>query len=498
MNNEKLKNVVIVGGGTAGWMSAAALVKSLGKNLNITLVESDQIGTVGVGEATIPTIQGFNKLLGVDEVSFMKATQSTFKLGIEFKNWGQEGDTYLHPFGNTGKECWAADFQHFWLKGLRQGVNPYYSDYCVESQAALAGKFAKVGNYQINYAYHIDATLYAKFLRGFSEDLGVNRVEGKISSVCVDDSRGFVQHVELEDGRKISGDLFIDCSGFRGLLIEQALHTGYEDWSHFLPCDRAVAVPSKKDDALVPYTRAMALESGWQWRIPLQHRTGNGLVFCSKYMSTDEAQDVLVKNLDTDALAEPREVRFKTGRRLKGWNKNCVAIGLSSGFIEPLESTSIHLIMTAILRLIKLFPLENITPTDADEYNRQFLKESEQVRDFIILHYHINQKRSSPFWRYCADMNVPDSLKHKINLFKDKAAIFRDADELFRIDSWAHVMLGQGISPAEYHPIVDLMPDKELGVFLTSLKSSVDNIVSQLPEHKGFVNKYCKAGELNS
>lgn len=497
MRENSIKKIVIVGGGTAGWMTAAALVKSFPKNMSVTLIESDQIGTIGVGEATIPTIQGFNKLLGIDEVEFMKATQSTFKLGIEFNNWGKENDTYLHPFGNTGKECWAADFQHFWLKGFQMGKSAKLSDYCIESKSALAGKFAKANNFQINYAYHIDATLYAKFLRQYSEIRGVKRVEGKVINTLFNDS-GDISQLQLENGEAITGDLFIDCSGFRGILIEQALNTGYEDWSDYLPCDTAVAVPSEKSTNILPYTRATALKSGWQWRIPLQHRTGNGLVFCSRFMSIDEAKEQLIQNLDTKALAEPRVVKFKTGRRKLGWNKNCVAIGLSSGFIEPLESTSIHLIMTGILRLLRLFPSDRINQSDIDEYNRQFLKEIEQVRDFIVLHYHVNQKQDTPFWKYLADMDIPSTLEHKINLFKDRALVFRDADELFRVDSWVHVMLGQGITPKSYHPIVDLMDENELDNFLTSLTRSVDNIVDQLPSHDEFLNRYCKADDVET
>lgn len=493
MNNKKIQNVVIAGGGTSGWMAAAALSKLLGKNLNITLVESDDIGTVGVGEATIPPIRTFHKLLGINEQEFMKATHATFKLGIGFENWGQINDDYVHSFGVTGKECWAGEFHHFWLHGLNKGIKSDFGEYCFELQAAKAGKFALSQQMPINYAYHLDATIYAKFLRKFSEKNGVNRVEGKITKVIKNPQSGEIASLTLESGNIINGDFFIDCTGFRGLLIEQALHTGYEDWSHWLPCDSAIAVQTKAVDVPIPYTRSIAHDIGWQWRIPLQHRVGNGLVYCSRYISDEAASEKLLANIQGEKITEPRVIKFKTGRRRKGWNKNCVALGLSSGFLEPLESTSIHLIMSGIIRLMRLFPFDGIQQTAIDEYNGKLNSELEAIRDFIILHYHVNQRDDSEFWRYCKDMEIPPSLQHKINLFKETGRVFLDDGDIFRVDSWTQVMLGQGLMPKQYHKIADIMSDAELSKFLNGIKSSITNAVQQLPTHNDFVERYCKS-----
>lgn len=499
-----VKKVVIVGGGTAGWMCAAALSKLLGKHLEITLVESDEIGTVGVGEATIPTLQGFNRLLGIDEQTFMKEVQATFKLGIQFENWQENGSAYIHSFGKTGKECWAGEFHHFWLKAKSLGFAGAFGDYCPELEAAKQQKFALLsspfsggqGNSSmsaLNYAYHIDASLYAKFLRRFSEARGVVRREGRIAEVQVNHVTGEIEAVLLQGGEHISGQLFIDCSGFKGLLIEEALHTGYEDWSHWLPCDSAIAVQTTSVAAPLPYTRAIARSAGWQWRIPLQHRVGNGFVFCRRYMSESEAKALLLDNVEGDLLTEPRALRFTTGRRRKAWNKNCVALGLASGFVEPLESTSIHLIMSGIVRLMRLFPHSAIHTSDIDEYNAQTKIEIERIRDFIILHYCETSGREEPFWRYCQRMELPASLQHRLSLFSDSARVFRAEDELFRVDSWTQVMLGQGRIPKAYHPIVDNMSDEELASFLQSLRAQVRAAVDPLPMHHEFVENYCPA-----
>lgn len=489
----KIENIVIAGGGTAGWMTAAALAKLLGKNLNITLVESDDIGTVGVGEATIPPIRTFHKLLGINEQEVMRATHATFKLGIGFEHWGQQDKQYIHSFGVTGKECWAGEFHHFWLHGLRKGINFDFGDYCYELQAAKANKFALSKNTPINYAYHLDATLYAKYLQEFSKKLGVTRIEGKIKQVTKDSQSGEINSITLNSGQVIEGDLFIDCTGFRGLLIEQALHTGFDDWSHWLPCDSAVAVQTKSISEPIPYTRSIAHKHGWQWKIPLQHRVGNGLVYCSKYCSDEDAVNHLTANIEGEMITEPRVIKFNTGRRRKGWNKNCVAFGLSSGFIEPLESTSIHLIMSGIIRLLRLFPFEGIRQSAIDEYNSKLDSELNAVRDFIILHYKASQREDSDFWLHCKNMEIPISLSHKMQLFKDTGRVFLDDGDIFRVDSWTQVMLGQGIMPEQYHKIAEIMNDKELENFMASMKSSITNAVEKLPNHEEFIQNYCKS-----
>ncbi len=493
MTGLSIKHVVIAGGGTAGWMTAAALSKLLGSNIKVTLIESDAIATVGVGEATIPPIKNFHKLLGINEQEVMRATRATFKLGISFENWGQVNDKYIHSFGATGKECWAGEFHHFWLHGKSKGHTDEFGEYCFELQAAKQNKFAITNDAPINYAYHLDATLYAKFLRGFSEKLGTKRIEGKISKVDKCPNTGNISAIQLESGETVEADLFIDCTGFRGLLIEQALRTGYDDWSHWLPCDSAVAVQTESVSEPLPYTRSIAHDGGWQWKIPLQHRVGNGLVFCSKYLDDDAAKTLLLNNIEGKTITEPRVIKFKTGRRRKGWNKNCIAIGLSSGFIEPLESTSIHLIMTAIVRLLRLFPYNGVTTSAIDEYNSKLTSELNAVRDFIILHYNVNQRNDSEFWQHCRNMEVPESLAHKIRLFKETGRVFLDDGDIFRVDSWTQVMLGQGLMPMQYHHIADIMSDDELKKFMGSLKRSIDISVNNLPSHQEFINQYCKS-----
>ena len=494
MNNQKITKIVIAGGGTAGWMSAASLSKLLGKSFDITLVESDEIATVGVGEAAIPTLTAFHRLLGINEQAFMKATHATFKLGINFENWKKGDDEYMHGFGRVGKECWAGEFQHFWLHGKRNNIEFAFDHYSPEIQAAKAEKFALTKG-GLNYSYHLDATLYAKFLRTFAEAHGVKRIEGKIIDVAKDSKTGEIKSLQLANGNIIEGQLFIDCTGFVGLLIEKALHTGYEDWSHWLPCDSAVAVQTKSVSAPLPYTRSIARDSGWQWRIPLQHRVGNGLVFCSKYLADDEAKTFLMDNIEGEAINQPRVIKFKTGRRRKGWNKNCVALGLSSGFLEPLESTSIHLIMSGVLRLIRLFPFEGISPSAVNEYNQQLTSELEHIRDFIILHYHATQRADTPFWQYCKGMEIPDSLKQRLDLFKETGRIFTSEGELFRVDSWAQVMLGQGIYPEQYHQIAAIMKPHELDKFLGDIRQTIDKAVANLPSHQTFLDQYCRSSQ---
>ncbi|RYY01203.1 MAG: tryptophan 7-halogenase [Gammaproteobacteria bacterium] len=492
LHKNSVKRVVIAGGGTAGWMAAAALSKVLGKHIDITLIESDAIGTVGVGEATIPTLLSFHHLLGINEPEFLRATNGTFKLGISFENWETRGKNYIHSFGKTGREFWAGEFQHFWLRGLGLGIDVPFGDYCLELQAAKAGKFAISKNPWTNYAYHMDATAYAKYLRSFSEGYGVKRIEGMIEQVKLNHDSGFIEAIILKDGRVIEGDLFIDCSGFKGLLIEQAMHTGFEDWSHWLPTDSAVAVQTESVTPPLPYTRAIAHESGWQWRIPLQHRVGNGLVYCSRYQSDENAQQTLLSNIEGNTLTEPRLIKYRSGRRLKSWNKNCVALGLATGFIEPLESTSIHLVSSGLIRLMRLFPLGGIRQVEIDEYNRQANLEIENVRDFIILHYCATKRTDSLFWRHCRTMSIPDSLAHRINLFRETGRIFVGADELFRVDSWTQVMIGQGIIPEQYHPAVHEMSDIELTQFLTKERNLIAEMVAKLPSHQDFINAYLR------
>ncbi len=493
MNSDNIRKVVIVGGGTSGWMAAAALGKLLGKNLDISLVESDQIGTVGVGEATIPLLSGFHQLLGIKEQDFMRATQATFKLGIQFENWGANGDKYIHGFGVIGQDCWACSFHHFWAKSRQQGNEATLVEYSLHKHAAKAGKFKLDLERGLAYAYHMDATRYAKFLRQFSEQYGVKRIEGKIVDVATDAENGAIDSVTLESGQTIAGDLYIDCSGFRALLIEGALKTGYEDWTHWLPCDRAYAVQTKSVGPPIPYTRSIAREAGWQWRIPLQHRVGNGLVYSSQYLSDEGAKRTLLENVEGETITEPRLIRFRTGRRLKQWNKNCVSLGLSSGFLEPLESTSIHLVQSGIIRLMQLFPTTGIDPIEVDEYNTQSRLEFEYIRDFIIMHYHVTERDDSPFWNYCRTMDVPESLSRRLKLFEGNGRIFRESFELFFDGSWSQVMTGQRFIPKGYHPIVDLMSADELRNFLNNIAATNVKTVSTYPNHQEFIDGYCKA-----
>lgn len=492
----KKKKVVIAGGGTSGWLAAAALGKLLGKNLDICLIESEEIGRIGVGEATIPPLRTFHKLIGIDERELLSAIQGTFKLGIEFINWARKGDNYFHSFGITGKDCWACDFQHFWLAGRKKGFAQEFGDYCLELKAAREGKMLGSDESGINYAYHLDAGLYAEFLKKHSLKHGVTWIEGRINTVNINPTNGFIASLQLADGRVIDGDLFLDCTGFSARLIEGALNTSYEPYGHYLPCDSAVAIQTELVGPPRPYTQAIAQDFGWQWRIPLQHRVGNGMVYSSRHISDDEALTTLMANLESPAITEPRAFKYKTGRRSKVWSKNCIAIGLAAGFLEPVESTSIHLAMSAILRLLKLFPQDDIRQTNVDEFNRQSREEMDRVRNFIILHYHATERTDTPFWRYCKAMEIPEALAHRVQLFRDTGAVPLLEKELFLVDSWTQVMFGQHIMPERYHPIVDLMNDQELDRFLKGLKMTVDNKLVQMPMHQDFINKYCKAAPM--
>ena len=497
---QRIRKVVIVGGGTAGWMTAAVLSKVLGPDYcDIDLIESEEIGTVGVGEATIPQIRLFNDLLGLDENDFIRATQGTFKLGIEFVDWGKIGDRYIHPFGKYGIDMEGVSFHAFFLKGRAQGASHDLSDFSLEASAAREGRFMrsiKAGNSplsNVRYAFHFDASLYAAYLRKFAEARGVVRREGKVVDVALRPQDGFVDSVRLDNGEVVDADLFIDCSGFRGLLIEQALKTGYEDWSHWLPCDRALAVPCARVTSPTPFTRSTARSAGWQWRIPLQHRTGNGYVYSSAHLSEEEATLTLMSNLDGKALADPRALRFVTGRRKRFWNRNVVALGLASGFMEPLESTSIHLVQSGIAKLLSMFPDRSFDPVEIDRYNRVVGEEYERIRDFLVLHYNATQRDDSGFWNDVRTMALPEGLKEKYEIYRSRGRIFRENDELFSDTSWFAVMAGQNLWPASYDPVADVLDAAETRKRLDSIAGVIRTCVNQMPAHDAFIAAHCTA-----
>lgn len=489
---DTIKRVVIAGGGTAGWMAAALLSHTLGKNLKIQLVESDDIPTVGVGEATIPPLLTFHKMLGIDEREFLSEVNGTFKLGIAFEHWRHPGHEYIHSFGKAGQDAWASSFLAFWLAGKHKGIDAEYGDYCKELLAAKRNRFAVLPNGGMNYAYHMDAGLYAAFLRRRSEKRGVERVEGTIREVNLNAENGHVDSLTLASGQVLEGDFFIDCTGFRGLLIEQALNAGFEDWSHWLPCDRAMAVQSAPVGEPVPYTRSMAHGAGWQWRIPLQSRVGNGIVYASRYMSDERAREHLLANVEGPLKTDPKPIQFRTGTRRRHWVKNCLALGLASGFLEPLESTSIHLVQRSLVRFVQLFPAAGVAAVDVEEFNRQTQTEVERIRDFIILHYKVTQRDDTPFWRYCQQMEIPAALRQRIDLFRTSGRVFKAENELFAEESWIQVMLGQGIMPESYHPIADTMTERELAGFLRQLRQMTAAQVDELPSHQSFIDQYGK------
>ncbi len=501
MDDKRIRKVVIVGGGTAGWMSAAVLSRVMGETLTIELVESEEIGIVGVGEATIPQIRHFNATVGLDEDDFVRRTQGTFKLGIEFVDWTRPGHRYIHAFGPIGgRDLGLVPFHHYWVKQYHAGkVGPDLGDYTFNAVAARQNRFMRPINLpnsplsNIFYAFHFDAGLYARYLRELSEQRGVRRTEGKIVDVMLDPERGFVRGVRLESGAEITGDLFIDCSGFRGLLIEQALHTGYEDFSRWLPANRALAVPCVSTPDYVPYTRSIARAAGWQWRIPLQHRIGNGYVYCADFVSDDEAAATLMANLDGEPLADPRPLRFVTGMRRKFWNRNVVAVGLASGFMEPLESTSIHFIQSSIAKLVALFPDRDCAPELVDEYNRQVQYEFTRARDFLVLHYIANERYGVPFWDQCRNLAIPDTLAAKIALFRDSGRVFREHEELFTELSWIQVFIGQNIIPRRWHPIVDTLGEREIAEFMAGVKGVLERASAAMPLHREFFARHCKA-----
>ena len=504
MRGDHLRKIVIVGGGTAGWMAAAAIAKIVGElpHLSIELVESDEIGTVGVGEATIPQITLFNGMLGIDEADFVRATNATYKLGIEFVDWTRIGHRYVHPFGFYGINMKGIEFHHHWLKGKGLGDPHSLDDYSIGAVAGLLGRFAHPRPDQPNsplskiaYAFQFDAGLYARYLRGLAEAKGVIRTEGKIINVEQNGESGFIEAVVLQSGARIEGDLFIDCSGFRGLLIEQTLQSGFEDWSHWLPCDRALAVPCEHGGDQQPLTRSTARTAGWQWRIPLQHRIGNGYVYSSNHISDDEAAATLMANLDGVPLADLKPLRFVAGYRRKPWIKNVVALGLAGGFLEPLESTSIHLVQSGIARLMTLFPARDFNQVEIDRYNASNMQEYVDIRDFLVLHYKATERDDSPFWDYCRTLEPPEGLASKLDMFRRNGRIFRENNELFTETSWLAVMVGQGIEAGGYHPAADLLPDEETLHRLNHVRQVVASTAQLMPMQDAYLQQQGSASE---
>ena len=489
-----VRKVVVAGGGTAGWMTAALLKKVLGAQIDVELVESEDIGIVGVGEATIPPIQTFNAVLGIDEKAFLRETNGTIKLAIKFENWRVKGDSYFHTFGAPGTSLGFCDFQHYWLRAKQLGVNGSLWDYDLNYLCCSDDKFNKINTqnpiYDMPYAYHFDSALYGRFLRKFSEQLGVVRTEGIIEHISTDNQTGHISELKLQDGRVVAGDLFVDCTGSRALLIQKTLGVAYEDWSHLLAADSALAVQTERFDTTLPYTRSIAHDIGWQWRIPLTHRNGNGIVFSSAYMSDEQAHDRLINNLDSKPVNDVRKISFKTGRTTKQWHKNVIAIGLSSGFLEPLESTSIHLIQSAVVRLMKLFPHQGIQQSAVDLFNQESKVEYETIRDFIILHYVVNERDDSDFWQDMQRLPMPTRLQEKLEVFKSVATIFNDQHDIFRDASWLQVMMGQGIMPRDYHPAANAMSEQQLREVLSKVAHAKQQPLSKMLKHDEFLHQY--------
>jgi tryptophan halogenase len=505
MKTDQIKDIVIVGGGTAGWMAASAISKLMSRmGMNVTLIESEAIGTVGVGEATIPQIRLFNRLLEIDENEFMKRTQSTFKLGIEFVDWGRVGESYIHPFGDYGVDMEGIRFHHFWEKAKQNNPDlPPLSEYCLQAVAAAEHKFTRPLNIdrsplrKIVHAFQFDAGLYAKFLRELAEKFGTTRIEGKVTAVNQDSENGHIKSLSLESGQIIEGDFFIDCTGFIGLLIEKTLKAGYKDWSAMLPVNHAVACACTQDEDPIPYTRATAKAAGWQWRIPLQHRLGNGYVFCDKFLSGENAEKELMESLEGTPLADPKHIKFTTGHRKKFWDKNCLSLGLAAGFMEPLESTSIHLVQTGLSRLMAQFPDKNFNQKDIDYYNKRTEDEYIRIRDFLVLHYKVSVRNDTPFWQYIQDMPLPDKLREKMELYQENGRIFREDNELFNETSWLAVMHGQGLRPKSYHPVADVLSNEEVKMRLADIHNSVVKSSDYMPSHIDYIRENCKADEEN-
>ena len=495
--------IVILGGGTAGWMAATALVSMLPRQrYSVTLVESDEIGIVGVGEATLPQMKNFNDLLGIDEAEMMRSTQATFKLGIDFVDWGFLGSSYVHPFGIHGPPASGLAFNQRWHRALSEGREWNIEDFSFAVAAARANRFdfPAAGKTTINstyaYAYHFDASLYAAYLRRIAEDRGVRRVEGKVRDVD-QEAAGDIRALLLESGVRVEGDFFVDCSGFRSLLLAGKLGVEWDDWSQWLPCDRALPVPTERCGDLTPYTRVTAMKAGWRWRIPLQHRTGNGYVFSSRFIDEEQARDELLASLDEPLLAEPRLLKFQAGRRVRSWERNCVALGLSSGFLEPLESTSIYLIQIAIMHLLPLFPAGKSDPRLIGEFNRRMDLEYDRIRDFLILHYHLNSRDDGELWRYCRSMQVPESLTRKIEIFRHCGQIEDYRDGLFNAPSWLSVFLGQGLMPEHHHPLADAVSLDRVVAELEELRNDIADRVDEMPKHATFLARYADAQAAN-
>jgi len=496
MRDDRIRKLVIVGGGTAGWMAAAAISKIAGAlpGFSIDLIESEAIGTVGVGEATIPQINLFNAMLGLDEMEFMRETHATYKLGIEFVDWTRKGHCYIHPFGSYGLDMMGVEFHHHWLKGRRAGDISELDEYSIAAMAAQANKFLhptpnqpKSPLAKLGYAFQFDAGLYAKYLRGRAERQGVNRIEGRILEVEQDPENGFVTALRLESGARVAGELFLDCSGFRSLLLGQTLGVPFVDWSRWLPCDRAVAIPCTLGPDRKPLTRSTARAAGWQWNIPLQHRVGNGHVYCSAHIGEDEATAVLLANLEGEPLASPNHLRFTAGHRARAWEKNVVALGLAGGFLEPLESTAIHLVQSGIARLMTLFPTRAFSPAEIERYNAMTVQEYVDIRDFLVLHYSATERDDSEFWNYCRNIAPPEGLAEKLAMFRSSGRVFREHNELFTETSWEAVVVGQGIEADGYHPVADLLPDDETLKRLASIRGTIARTVEQMPTQEEFL-----------
>ncbi len=496
--DRRIRDIVIVGGGSAGWMTAAALANVVRGGCRIVLIESTAIATVGVGEATIPPIRHFNWQLGLDENAFLAAARGTFKLGIAFVDWVRPGHRYFHPFGRIGDDFDSVSLHQYWLRERARGSPVPLEDYAMAWILARGGRFGRpltdpaMVLSSFDYAYHFDASLYGRYLREYAEKRGVRRIDGKVTDVKLRGEDGFIEALQLEGGERICGDLFIDCSGFRGLLIESALKVGYESWQRWLPCDRAVAVGCALGEDLPPYTCATARPAGWQWRIPLQHRMGNGHVYCSEYVSDDEAAAILLGSLGGEPLGDPRPLRFTAGIRHELWSRNCVAIGLSGGFLEPLESTSIHLVQSAITRLLALFPDRDFDPMLAREFNRASRFEYERIRDFLVLHYHA-QQRQEPLWRYARSMEIPELLQLKIEHFRNGGRILFDPAELFQKNNWLAVLAGQQVLSERYHPLVDLRRRNDAAKILEQMRRAMEQAALSLPTHRQYIERHCRA-----
>lgn len=494
------KRIVILGGGTAGWMTAAALAATLrSREFTIELISSDEIGTVGVGEATLPHLRQFNQMLGVDENEFMRVTGATYKLGIQFSGWGGESRSYIHPFGRCGSNLSGIDFHHYWLKLREAGLALEFDQYSIAVHMAQNEKFIYPSSdfesleSDFGYAFHIDATLYGEFLKQYSFKRGVTHIEGKVYKVETCNLDGQIKSLLLDSGGVVEGDLFIDCSGGRALLIDGALGTPFESWENWLPCNKAWVAPSVEPCEKLPYTKSTAKKVGWQWKIPLQHRVGNGYVFCDKYIADAEALDVFLAGMDSEPVDSPRLLSFRTGKRSTCWNKNVVAVGLSSGFLEPLESTSIYLIQVAIQKLLNYFPIESDYSIERDAFNRDMNLEYDRIRDFLVLHYHATDRNDSDFWNYCREMDVPDSLKYKMDVFRDSARVVTYRNGLFMPASWLAVYLGQGREPIGFDRRVQMFELEHVQRYFSKYVEAIEASVLAMPLHESALTSISKS-----